>query len=365
MLNMATGGLFITLYDEDTLRLYLDRGIYGQHMKPYHEEPPPQSPHYRTLADYASSREGKHVFFFLKRRIYYGGQVIGPADRGAFFVNGQHSPLGIEAKAPLVWDESDRDVYGTTGTPGIFATDRDDGGRAQPFLIRFEDELGLAGRYIISDQLYFKLGEYPYPLPSNTIAGMGFCTITPGETDLLLELLRDEPNGSIEPTSDEPVRLAGDPIPYHPRYDVDSVEAAHPESHLEASITANPRLLPADLQPGSAAICRQVPISPFKPYQMDKADLCYFAEPTIREGTVPNTILELKVSKAGKSAAQQVDRYLRWLHGRFDSEAEWIQVAVFAPGFTSTFEGYISNEFLDQVDMVEFNSPDSGGKIVS
>ena len=29
-----TGGLFIALYDEDSLKLYLDKGVYGFLMKP-------------------------------------------------------------------------------------------------------------------------------------------------------------------------------------------------------------------------------------------------------------------------------------------------------------------------------------------
>lgn len=32
-----TGGLFIALYDEDSLKLYLDKGVYGFLMKPVME----------------------------------------------------------------------------------------------------------------------------------------------------------------------------------------------------------------------------------------------------------------------------------------------------------------------------------------
>ena len=353
---MDRGGLFVTLYDKDTLCLYLDRGVYGQHMTPYYEEPPSQSPHYKTLADYASARSGKHVFFFLEREIYYGGQIVGPEEHGAFYLNGQNSPMGLDVEAPLVWDESDRDPYTPTDHPGVFDAGGERGEKAQPFLIQFEDELGLAGRYVISDQLYFTLGEYPYPLPSNTIAGMGFCTITPGETEILLDLLRDEPAGDIEPISDEPVRLRDDPIPFDPHFGVDSVEEAHPEAHLEASVIANPDLLPEHLRPDAATICRQIPISPFKPADMDQADVCYFTDDQIRDGTVPNRIIELKIRKAGKGAAQQVKRYLQWLHDRLGDDANDIDVHVFAPGFTRTFTSYIPDRYNTQVEMVDFTS---------
>lgn len=352
---MATGGVFVTLYDEDTLRLYLDQGVYGQHMTPQEGEPSSYSAHYRTLADYGAVRDGYHVFFFLDRKVYYGGQVVGSDDHGAFYINGQKSPLGRAADAPLVWDESSRDVYEETDDLGVFRTDEDDDGTCQPFLIRFEDELGMAGNYVISDQLYRELGEHPYPLPSNSIAGMGFCTLTPGETDTLLSLLQNESEGSVDVSSTEDVELQDDPVPYSPEYGVDNVEEAHPESHLEASIISNPTLLPPQMQPDGDVVCRQVPISPFKPSNIDQADVCYFDDrDPIRDGTIPNTIIELKINKAGKSAALQVKRYLEWLHERLGDEANEIQVFVYAPDYTGTFWDYIPDEYQSQIESVKF-----------
>jgi len=351
---MDNGGLFITLYDKDTLQLYLDKGVYGQHMTPQEGEPSSYSAHYKALADYAATRKGKHVFFFLDREIYYGGQIVGSDEHGAFYINGQMSPMGREADAPLVWDESPRDNYGETDRPGVFDAGGDRGEKCQPFLIQFEDNNDMAGRYIISDQLYFDLGEYPYPLPSNSMAGMGFCTITPGETDILLDLLKNEHQGEIEPVSDEPIQLEGDPVPFSPEYGVDSPGEAHPESHLEASLIANPALLPEHIQPDGATICRQVPISPFRTSNIDQADVCYFTKDRVRDGTIPNTVLELKIGKAGKSASQQVNRYLRWLHDRLGTDAQDIEIHVYAPGFTSTFDDYIEDDLLGQVEKYNF-----------
>lgn len=351
---MDNGGLFIALYDKDTLQLYLDEGVYSQHMTPQEGEPSSNSAHYRALGDYAATREGKHVFFFLKRQIYYGGQIVGSDEHGAFYINGQMSPMGREADAPLVWDESSRDVYDKTDEPGVFDAGGDRGKKCQPFLIQFEDKLDMAGRYIVSDQLYFDLGEYSYPLPSNSMMGMGFCTMTPGETDSLLNLLGNEHKGKIEPVSDEPVQLEDNPIPFSPKYGIDSPEDAHPESHLEASIIANPDLLPSHLQPGDATICRQVPISPFRTKNIDQADVCYFTEDRIRDGTIPNTVIELKNKKAGKDASTQVNRYLRWLRDRLGEDAEDIGIHVYAPGFRRTFNDYIEDDLLDQVEKFNF-----------
>jgi len=81
---MLKSGIFIVLFDKDTLRLYLDKGIYGFLMPPVYEAVSSRSSHYRALGDYGCIRHGTHVFFFLKRKIIYGGQVIGSKDFGTF-----------------------------------------------------------------------------------------------------------------------------------------------------------------------------------------------------------------------------------------------------------------------------------------
>jgi hypothetical protein len=77
----------------------------------------------------------------------------------------------------------------------------------------------------------------------------------------------------------------------------------------------------------------------------------------IRDGTIPNTVVELKIQKAGKGAAQQVKRYLMWLHNRLGEDAKEIDVHVYAPGFTSTFDGYIPDRLLQQVDKFDYTNP--------
>ena len=356
---MENGGLFVSLFDKETLQLYLDRGVYGQHMTPERGSPTSQSRHYNTLADYASCREGRHVFFFLEREIYYGGQLIGEGDGPAFYLNGQYSPLGREADAPVVWDESER--YDPLDGPGLFETDR--GEKCQPFLIRFEDNLGLAGRYITSDQYYIDLSEYPYPVASNSMEGMGFCTLAERETEMLLDLFRDEDEiaGTMEPKSNDPVQLDGEPVPFDTDYGSDSVTEVQDESHLEASVLANPSLLPESLQPADKALlCRQVPVCPYKPPQhMDKADVCCFTDDRINDGTFPNTIIELKYKSggdtpAGMQAALQMKRYAEWLDNRLDERAGQVDLYIYSPpGFTSTFDGYIPEKYLNWIHKVE------------
>lgn len=215
---MPESGLFITLYDEDTLRLYLDRGVYGAHMIP-EQEPGTRSKHFATMADFACARKDAHVFFFRARRIVYGGQIIGSSDHGAFYINGPYSPIGKKTRAKLVWDESVRKRYAATNKPGIFRRPALSQGSeklvCQPYLLMFKDQLGLKGKSIISDKLYFELGKYPYPLPTNSISGMSFCTMTPAEVAATLRLLRsDSELEEHETHSDETLSLFDDPIPF-------------------------------------------------------------------------------------------------------------------------------------------------------
>jgi hypothetical protein len=334
----------------------LDKGIYGFHMAPIYGEVPTRSRHYAALADYASAREGTHVFFFLKRTIVYGGQIIGSKDYGAFYLNGPYTPMGRLAGSDVYWDESVREIYSPTDKKGVFTrpnlTPPNKTKVCQPYFMRFEDRLGLQGNAILSDQLYFEVGEFPYPLPSNSISGMSFCTLTPGETEIALSLLKNEPIRQIGTHSDEDVNLIGDPIPFEPKYGISSLSEAVSESHLEASVIANPDLLPDYMRPKGATICRQIPISPFKPSQMDRADICYYTEDSIREGTIPNTVIELKNKNAGKRECEQVVRYLDWLYKRLGDEASKIQFYMLAPSYAKTAS--IPKKYDEQVELISF-----------
>lgn len=297
-----------------------------------------RSKHYAALGDYACARNGTHVLFFLKRKIVYGGQIIGSKSFGAFYLNGPYSPMGKKAKARICWDESKRDRYEATDQPGIFEVP-EVGQRCQPYLIAFQDELKLKGQTITSDQLYFELGKYSYPLPSNSISGMGFCTLTPGETNIALELLKKEPTGSARIETKEKLDFEAEPMAFKPEHGISDLKKAFEndlfvnEAHLEASILANPDLLPQELRPYGATLCRQVPISPFKPFQMDRADICYYSDDSIKDGTLPNILIELKRRPAGTNAIRQIERYLKWLHLILDDEASRTSVYLLAPSF--------------------------------
>jgi RecB family endonuclease NucS len=128
---------------------------------------------------------------------------------------------------------------------------------------------------------------------------------------------------------------------FEPRLGISDINKAYcdnvfvNEAHLEASVLANPNLLPPALQPSIGdTICRQVPISPFKPAQMDRADICYYnSQQLIRDGTIPNVVIELKNKTADQAAVKQVIRYLDWLYRIAGKEAAQIKVYLFAPTF--------------------------------
>lgn len=335
--DMLQGGIFVTLYDKETLKLYLDQGIYGQHMTPQEGEPSSYSAHYRTFADYGAVRDGYHVFFSLNREIYYGGQIRGSDEHGAFYINGQKSPMGREADAPLVWDESDRDTYEATDEPGVFKTDDDDTGTCQPFLVQFEDGLDLAGAYVTADQFYLALGNYPYLLPAHDLEERNSFTLTPGEVNTLVELLKTKSEGHIEPLNNETVEFEREPIPYSPMYGIGKLSEARSQSHLESSILANPSLLPKEVCPAGTTICRNMPISPFRPRDIDRADVSYFHEETVQEGTIPNAILYPRNQAPEADLVNQIDRQLQWLDRLLGLEAKRIVAYVLTPRLSNEF----------------------------
>lgn len=324
------GGLFIALYDEESLKLYLDRGLYGFLMRPVMtSRPTAQSRYYMILADYACSREGTDVFFFLKRKIVYGGKIYGNKNVGSFYLNGDTSPLGREAKAELFWDESVRRKYYSTDKPGVFKITKDGADKAQPFMFQFCPNK-YTGKYIVSDDLYFELGKYPYPLPSNSMQGMGFCTLTPGEVKTLTELISHS-NKKIEFEGLGEVNKQGIETVFN--YNLISLdEDLVNEAQLEFTILASLEPFAAFLT-DDYVLCRQVPISPFKPSEMDRADIClYSMNNPIKNGTIPNVVIELKKEKATKPAYEQVTRYLKWLEAiTTPEEFNRVSVYIIAP----------------------------------
>ena len=351
------GGLFIALYDEESLKLYLDKGLYGFLMKPIMApKPTAQSRYYAILADYACSREGTDVFFFLKRKIVYGGKIYGNKEVGSFYLNGQTSPLGRKADADLFWDESLRKRYFATDKPGVFKVAKDGGDKAQPFMFQFYQKEN-TGKYIISDDLYFELGKYPYPLPSNSMQGMGFCTLTPGEVKTLNELISQsdkkiefEGLGEIDKKGEETVFNDG-----LISLDEDLVN----EAQLEFTILAS--LEPfADFLTDDYVLCRQVPISPFKPSEMDRADIClYSMNSPIKNGTVPNVVIELKKERATKPAYEQVTRYLKWLDAITDKEDfEKVSVYIIAPQIGRIRKSAVDLKYQNKIRMYSIENED-------
>lgn len=355
--DKINGGLFIALYDEESLKLYLDKGLYGFLMKPVMTpKPSAQSRYYAILADYACSREGTDVFFFLKRKIVYGGKIYGNKEIGSFYLNGQTSPLGRKADAELFWDESTRKKYFATGKPGVFKVVKDGGDKAQPFMFQFYQNEN-TGKYIISDDLYFELGKYPYPLPSNSMQGMGFCTLTPGEVKTLNELISGSNNkidfeglGEVDKQGQETVFDDG-----LVSLDEDLVN----EAQLEFTILAS--LEPfADFLVDDYVLCRQVPISPFKPSEMDRADIClYSMNSPIKNGTIPNVVIELKKEKATKPAYEQVTRYLKWLEAiTTPEEFEKVSVYIIAPQIGRIRKNSVDLKYMDKIRMYSIETND-------
>lgn len=352
-------GVFITLYDEESLKLYLKNGLFGFLATPVNtSKPNPRSNYFHVLADYACLREGSDVFFFIKRKIYYGGKVIGNESLGSFFINGENSPLGRSTKANLFWNEDFRYEKDTSLNKGQFYVETNNGRKikAQPFIVCFNTSDD-SGKFITSDDLYFELGSYPFPLPSNAMQGMGFCTLTPGETKIALNLIGKSKNRIDYSLS--PVCASGGKRLF-------SEELIDPnymnESELEFNLLANFDKFLGILGRNHYCLCRQIPISPFKPENMDRADIClYDTEDLIQGGTLPNVVIELKDEKANFHAYEQVHRYLRWLEKVTEpNEFEKIEAYIVAPSFFIKKKKIFELGIDKYIGKIKFYSLDEG-----
>lgn len=350
-----TGGLFIALYDDESLKLYLDKGVYGFLMPPvFTDKPSSRSRHYQILADYACSREGTDVFFFLKRKIVYGGKIYGNRESGSFYLNGLTSPLGRSADAELFWDESVRAKYFETGTPGVFRVVKNGGIKSQPFMFQFRQNEN-SGKYILSDDLYFELGKYPYPLPSNSMQGMGFCTLTPGEVSTL-QCLISQSNKRIEFEGEGVIDKTGEGTLFDSEL-VSVNDDLVNEAQLEFTILSSIEPF-ADFLQDEYVLCRQVPISPFKPSEMDRADIClYSLSSPIKNGTIPNVIIELKKDVGNKAAYEQVERYLKWVKNiTTPEEYAMVKAFIIAPRITRIRRESVSAEYIDKILMYSIST---------
>lgn len=347
------GGLFIALYDEKTLKLYLKKGLYGFLMKPvFTKQPSSRSRHYSILADYACSREGSHLFFFLKRKIVYGGKIYGNNEAGSFYINGENSPLGIEAKANLFWDETER--YVSTEKEGVFKVNGAE--KAQPFIFQFHQNSD-TGKYIISDDLYFELGKYPYPLPSNSMQGMGFCTLTPGEVSALLQKISDS-DKTIDFSITDEIEKQGEETLFDESM-VDIKDCFINEAQLEFTILSSLKPFASFLS-DDYILCRQVPISPFKPMDIDRADIClYSIGNPIKDGTIPNVVIELKRGKANYRAYEQVNRYLKWIEQICTPEEfSNIQAYIIADSFTKNIKEKVERKYNEKIKLFSIKKMD-------
>ena len=203
-------------------------------------------------------------------------------------------------------------------------------------------------KYIISDDLYFELGKYPYPLPSNSMQGMGFCTLTPGEVSTLLKLIKNS-SFCIDYSTCENIEKGTDETLFDEKL-IDIKDNFINEAQLEFTILAS--LKPFyDFLSDDYILCRQVPISPFKPMDMDRADIClYSMENPIKDGTIPNVVIELKRGCANFHAYEQAVRYLKWIDRiTTDEEFSNVQTFVIANSFNKIRKEKVDTCYEDKI----------------
>ena len=101
--------------------------------------------------------------------------------------------------------------------------------------------------------------------------GMGFCTLTPGEV-CTLQTLMSQSSKRFEFNGEGEVDKTGEGTLFNSEL-VSVNDDLVNEAQLEFTILSSIEPF-ADFLQDEYVLCRQVPISPFKPSEMDRADIC-------------------------------------------------------------------------------------------
>lgn len=342
-------GLFILINDknklQENLRSSLINGIYGFLMTATFDKNKPRtlSNPYSVLADYACCKQGTHIFLFSKRMVTYGGVITENNENNpVFYLNGKNNLFGEKANLKRYIDMDELYTDFLTEQEGVYELEGRYGKqlKGMPFIIEFDNKTELSGKQINVDELYFELGKYNFPLPSNAIQGKGMCTLTPYETNTLLKLIKEK--GTPLPKIDNSeIKLAK----IHPEnktiftneFIIDRLEKKEwdVESELEFLLLSTEDKLKEIIPAGNYTKTRQIPLCPFKPQNLDYADIClYDSNNPIKDGAIPNVIIELKKDYANYAAYDQVNKYLRWLEQiTTESEFELINAFIIAKEF--------------------------------
>lgn len=370
-------GLFILLNNIEALKNDVKYGFYGFLMPPiYNEEPPKRSRHYAALSDYACCEKGTEIFFFMERTITYGGVIKNENNNSpVFYLNGNTSPIGRKAKSELYLTAEElynEDNNENNDEKGIYYMGKNQRGedriRAMPYIIEFDNTSELTGKQIISDELYFELGNYNFPFPSNTIQGKGMCTLTPKETQILKKLIKNSDKKLDMTTNDEVNINPSKKTLFNNKFII--TDTYNSESHLEFYLLANKLFLNKivtkaypETKNNNFYKGRQIPLCPFKPIQFDSADICLYSyEHPIAESSLPNIIIELKNNTANFRAYEQVTKYLRWIKQCAPDEFNNVKSLIIAPNFrsnlnkTTLIKNNITLEFNDKIKLYSLDT---------
>lgn len=322
---MSTGGVVITARDEESIPVFLGGGVFGRELRLGTPDDPNIRTYIRALADFAACRRGDHVFFQTSDRFMYAGRVRGADKHGAFYLNGRPGFLGRRADAPFVWEGTEAERVRATGRrPG-----------ARPFLLRFGDDLGLAGYWVDRHSVYRSLGDYPYLLPT-TWANSSMVSISPGETKRLLSLLVEDPVGHVSPAAEVGLGVWAEAVPYEPKYGPNLLGAWTAEG-LTAAILAHPLQLPSLRPPEHAALAHWVPISPYRPSDVPTVDVAWYSDRDLGDGTIPDVLLFVSAEPAGLDLRRRIERQRTWLDRLLGTAVDQVEFKAVAPGFSREF----------------------------
>lgn len=153
--------------------------------------------------------------------------------------------------------------------------------------------------------------------------------MSPGETDRLLALLTERPDGRLDPPNDHDIAFVDEPLPYDPEYGPTLADVVTVDG-LVAVALANPTELPEPLRPRGTVV-HHVPISPYRRRNVDRVELGCYTDRRLLDGTLPDRLSYLSVNPPDCELKDRIDRQQAWLERLLGDDIHRLDRFVGAP----------------------------------
>ena len=97
-------------------------------------------------------------------------------------------------------------------------------------------------------------------------------------------------------------------------------------------------------------------MTPFKPDHMDQADICYYGENELVNGTIPNVVIEMEWQRTGPKKMYKIVKYIEWLKKLIPDQYKEISYNFFAPSFRDSVRRKMPSEYRSLINLISYRA---------